>query len=170
MKNPFTTNRTFDYFNTALAKSSAERRNSNNKLMAHNTPKACFLLRKIRTPQERPESPELQERLSMVTCDGQPLAVGCVPLVAVFYPVARYRPVVESKAVTLKFTNGVTAMIYLFAGIKRLDRTNQIHSLRIEADSERQARAILARDYVLAFAGRINRTFTAAEVHGVIYA
>ncbi|WP_446834110.1 host cell division inhibitor Icd-like protein [Testudinibacter sp. P27/CKL/0425] len=59
-------------------------------------------------------------------------------------------------------------MIYLFAGIKRLDRTNKIHSLRIEADSERQACALLARDYVLAFAGRINRTFTA--VQGVIYA
>ena len=50
-------------------------------------------------------------------------------------------------------------MIYLFAGIKRLDRTNKIHSLRISATSEREARASLARDYVLAFAGRINRTF-----------
>ena len=55
---------------------------------------------------------------------------------------------------------------YLFAGIRRTDLSNKIHSLRIQANNERQARAILARDYVLAFAGQINRTFAPIAVQG----
>ncbi|SMB83075.1 hypothetical protein SAMN05660772_02211 [Pasteurella testudinis DSM 23072] len=54
-------------------------------------------------------------------------------------------------------------MIYLFIGINRTDTTNQLHRLRLSATSEQQARAKLARDYVLFFAGQINpnRTLTA---------
>ncbi|WP_446231623.1 host cell division inhibitor Icd-like protein [Pasteurella testudinis] len=63
-------------------------------------------------------------------------------------------------------------MIYLFIGINRTDTTNQLHRLRLSATNEQQARAKLARDYVLFFAGQINpnRTLTADSIQGVIYA
>ncbi|TNH07974.1 host cell division inhibitor Icd-like protein [Testudinibacter sp. TR-2022] len=156
--NHFTSDRTLGYFVPAVAKSAAERDNSNKLSTAHSTPNnACFFMREIRTPKIDPSC----DLFSMVACDGQRSIVGCFPLIAVCHPVARYRPSVTSKAVTLKqFINGVTAMIYLFIGINRTDTTNQIHRLRIAATSEQQARAILARDYVLCFAGRINRTLT----------
>ena len=160
--NHFTTPRTLDYFNTVLAKSKTEPENSNDRQLAHDTPRlACFFMRKIRTPQE--DTPlKNQERniLSMVACDGKGFALCCVPCVAVSQPVARYRPNPEKfSGNSYQSAIGVTAMIYLFAGIKRLDRTNKIHSLRISAISEREARASLARDYVLVFTGQINRTF-----------
>ncbi len=160
--NLFTTDCTLDYFNTVLAKSKTEPRNSNDRQLAHDTPRlACFFMRNIRTPQENLAAQfELLNILSMVACDGKGFALCCVPIVAVFEPVARYRPNPRKfSGNSYQSAIGVTAMIYLFAGIKRLDRTNKIHSLRIEADSERQARAILARDYVLVFTGQINRTF-----------
>ena len=184
--NHFTTPRTLDYFNTVLAKSKTEPENSNDRQLAHDTPRlACFFMRKIRTPQE--DTPlKNQERniLSMVACDGKGFALCCVPIVAVFEPVARYRPNPRKfSGNSYQSAIGVTAMIYLFAGIKRLDRTNKIHSLRISAISEREARASLARDYVLVFTGQINRTFAVNQcknftselfspvaVQGVIYA
>lgn len=184
--NLFTTDRTLDYFNTVLAKSKTEPQNSNDKPAAHDTPRlACFFMRKIRTPQENLAAQfEPLNILSMVACDGKGFALCCFPLVAVSEPVARYRPNPQKfSGNSYKITNGVTAMIYLFAGIKRLDRTNKIHSLRISAISEREARASLARDYVLVFTGQINRTFAVNQcknftselfspvaVQGVIYA
>ncbi|SMB87506.1 Ash protein family protein [Pasteurella testudinis DSM 23072] len=168
--NHFTTHRTLGYFVPAVAKSAAERGNSNKLSTAHSTPNnACFFMREIRTPKIDPSC----DLFSMVACDGQRSIVGCFPLIAVFHPVARYRLTVESKAVTLKqFINGVTAMIYLFIGINRTDTTNQLHRLRLSATNEQQARAKLARDYVLFFAGQINpnRTLTADSIQGVIYA
>ena len=64
------------------------------------------------------------------------------------------------------YSKVITMKTYLFAGIRRTDLSNKIHSLRIQANNERQARAILARDYVLAFAGQINRTFAPIAVQG----
>ncbi|OOF62376.1 host cell division inhibitor Icd-like protein [Rodentibacter pneumotropicus] len=55
---------------------------------------------------------------------------------------------------------------FIFAAIRRTDLTNHIQKIRINADSEQQARAILAREFVLILAGKINlkndRTFTGA--------
>ncbi|WP_242650092.1 host cell division inhibitor Icd-like protein [Rodentibacter trehalosifermentans] len=140
--------------------------------MAHSTPQACFFMRGLHTPKERPESLELQERLSMVACSGKGSTLCCVPLIAVFEPVTRYRQQASKlKAVTLeKLFSGVTQMYqFIFAAIRRTDLTNHIQKIRINADSEQQARAILAREFVLILAGKINlkndRTFT-----GVIYA
>ncbi|TCV86514.1 host cell division inhibitor Icd-like protein [Testudinibacter aquarius] len=169
--NHFTSDRTLGYFVPAAAKSVAEPRNSN-RYTAHDTPNnACFFMRSIRTPKAN-TFPNFREGkfLSMVACDGKGFALCCVPCIAVFEPVARYRPSLETSAVTSKIKHGVTAMIYLFIGINRTDTTNQIHRLRIAATSEQQARAILARDYVLCFAGRINRTLAANSIQGVIYA
>ncbi len=63
---------------------------------------------------------------------------------------------------------------FIFAAIRRTDLSNRIQKIRINADTELQARAILAREFVLILAGRIpekntskfDRTFT----QGVIYA
>ncbi|WP_232899093.1 host cell division inhibitor Icd-like protein [Pasteurella multocida] len=48
-----------------------------------------------------------------------------------------------------------TGFTYIFIGILRTDLSNQLHKLRIPAESELQARKQLARDYVLVFAGKI---------------
>lgn len=47
-------------------------------------------------------------------------------------------------------------MIYLFAAIKRADRSNHIQKIRLSAETETAARAVLARDYILFPMGRIN--------------
>ncbi|WP_424765369.1 host cell division inhibitor Icd-like protein [Necropsobacter rosorum] len=153
------------YSACAVKKSATEPGNSNNLSLAHSTPKACFFMRDLHTPKER------LARLSMVACSGKGFALCCVPVIAVFQPVTRYRPSLETLAVTLEnlFT-GVTQMYqFIFAAIRRTDLTNQIQKIRINADSETQARAILAREFVLILAGKINlkndRTFT-----GVSYA
>ncbi|MGR3806939.1 host cell division inhibitor Icd-like protein [Pasteurella testudinis] len=168
--NHFTTHRTLGYFVPAVAKSTAEPRNSNDRQLAHSTPNnACFFMRESRTPKIDPSC----DLFSMVACGGKGFALCCFPIVAVFEPVARYRPSLETSAVTSKLsTIGVTAMIYLFIGINRTDTTNQLHRLRLSATNEQQARAKLARDYVLFFAGQINpnRTLTADSIQGVIYA
>ncbi|WP_241008857.1 host cell division inhibitor Icd-like protein, partial [Aggregatibacter actinomycetemcomitans] len=45
---------------------------------------------------------------------------------------------------------------FIFAAIRRTDLTNQIQKIRINADTEREARAMLARDFVLVLIGKIN--------------
>ncbi|MGV6989500.1 host cell division inhibitor Icd-like protein [Testudinibacter sp. P80/BLE/0925] len=163
-RNHFTPHRTLGYFNCAVAKSTAEPRNSN-RYKAHNTPEACFFMRSIRTPKKT------ENRLSMVACDGKGFALCCFPCVAVFEPVARYRPSLETSAVTSKITQGVTAMIYQFLGISRqhYDKT-QAQQIRIQADSETHARAVLGRDFVLVLLGRLpdsaanDRTLTAGAL------
>ncbi|WP_439295251.1 host cell division inhibitor Icd-like protein [Lonepinella sp. BR2882] len=187
----------------ALAKSSAEPRNSNVLLMANDsTPiyNRAFFVRSIRTPKikvcpnlDTPEESnqtnfglvstlsnevnklnfELVTFLSMVACNGKGFALCCVPLVAVFEPVTRYRPKASKlKAVAfIKFLlMDLTAMFtYIFIAIKRTDLTNQFHKIRIQAESEQQARKLLAKTYILFFAGRINPTHKRSHM-GVSYA
>ncbi|OOF82828.1 hypothetical protein BKG92_05480 [Rodentibacter ratti] len=166
-KNALQTALNFGIIPTQSQKTTAEPENSNDKSTAHSTPQACFFMRGLHTPKERLESLELQERLSMVACNGKGFALCCVPLIAVSQPVTRYRPKPENfQAVTLKsIINGVTQMYqFIFAAIRRTDLTNHIQKIRINADSEQQARAILAREFVLILAGKINlkndRTFS----------
>ncbi|MGR6646284.1 host cell division inhibitor Icd-like protein [Avibacterium paragallinarum] len=143
------------YFNTALS-NSAEPQNSNNISVAYsNTPiNACFFMRSTNTPKERLK----MACSSMVACYGKGFALCCVPLIAVSEPVTRYRPSLRTFAVTSKnLFSGVTAMkIFIFAAIRRTDLTNQIQKIRIFAESEKQARATLAREFILVLAGRIN--------------
>lgn len=127
-RNHFTQSAIFGYSDLVIAKSVAEPENSNDRQLAHDTPtNACFFMRTIRTPQEstKPKN-RFCQFLSMVACDGKGFALCCVPIVAVSQPVARYRPSLRTLAVTLKSAIGVTAMIYLFIGIARTDRTNKI--------------------------------------------
>lgn len=45
---------------------------------------------------------------------------------------------------------------FIFAAIRRTDLTNHIVKIRINADTEQEARKPLAREFVLVLAGRIN--------------
>ncbi|WP_279571632.1 host cell division inhibitor Icd-like protein [Volucribacter amazonae] len=137
---------------TQSQKTIAEPGNSNDKSVANSTPQACFFIRSIRTPQAR------QWRHSMVAYSGKGFALCCEPLIAVFQPVMRYRPQAwKLQAVTSEnLLSGVTKMIYQFLGVSRqhYDPT-QAEQIRILAESENQARAYLARDYVLILLGRL---------------
>ena len=83
---------------------------------------------------------------------------GCPPDVAVFHLVTFYRPTVESLAVVpINQHQELTQMYqFIFAAIRRTDLSNHLQKIRITADSERNARAKLAREFVLVLAGRIN--------------
>ncbi len=164
----------FWHYLIVSAKSLTERGNSNNKTLANSsTPfNRAFFVRKVRTPKINP----VMDLFSMVACDWQRLIVGCIPMFAVFHPVARYRPKAwKLLAVTLININiGVTQMIYQFIGISRqhYDQT-KAEQIRILADNETQARAYLARDYVLISLGRLPNTAKndrTLEVKGGIYA
>ena len=136
------------------AKSTAEPRNSNDLLMANNSAPCAFFIRSTRTPQQN----GLKCPFSMVACSGKGFALCCVPLVAVFEPVTRYRPSLETlRGNSLNLTNGVHAMKqFIFAAIRRTDLTNHIVKIRINANTEQEARKPLAREFVLVLAGRIN--------------
>ena len=150
-------------------KTTAEPRNSNKLSVAQSTPKACFFMRKLHTPKERPE------RLSMVACNGKGSALCCVPLIAVFEPVTRYRQQASKLcAVTLKnLFSGVTQMYQFIFALMRTPK--QSLKIRILADNEHQARARFSDGgSSLLFIGRINlsqpknnRTFAA---QGGVYA
>ncbi|QGM81677.1 hypothetical protein A6A10_04455 [Otariodibacter oris] len=170
-QNHFTNWLNLFYSNYALAKSNAEPGNSNYKSTANSsTPLTrAFFVCSTRTPKIDLSTDSL---FSMVACNGKGFALCCVPLIAVFQPVTRYRPRLETLAVTLdKIINGVTTMIYQFLGISRqhYDKT-KAEQIRILAENETQARAFKAREYVLIPVGRLPdsafnaNTFNALEV------
>ena len=135
-------------------KSTAEPENSNDLLMANNSAPCAFFIRSTRTPQQN----GLKCPFSMVACSGKGFALCCVPLVAVSQPVTRYRPNPEKfRGNSLNLTNGVHAMKqFIFAAIRRTDLTNHIVKIRINANTEQEARKPLAREFILVLAGRIN--------------
>ena len=138
---------------------------------AHSTPKACFFMRNIRTSQELADFVLFNLIiLSMVGRNRQPLAVGCLPCMAVFHPVTSYRPTVESLAVVSENLYKETTQMYqfIFAAIRRTDLTNHIVKIRINADTEQEARKPLAREFVLVLAGRINLRATKNLVNDTI--
>ena len=121
----------------------------------------AFFVRNIRTLQNKLRI--LFQHLStiyssMVARNRQPFAVGCFPITTVFHPVTFYRPTVESLAVDSENLQLESTQMYqfIFAAIRRTDLSNHLQKIRITADSERNARAKLAREFVLVFAGRIN--------------
>ena len=142
----------FGTIGTQSQKMTAEPRNSNKLSVAQSTPKACFFMRKLHTPKERPE------RLSMVACNGKGSALCCVPLIAVFEPVTRYRQNLENLAVTLKnLFSGVTQMYqFIFAVFRHTPEGDKALKIRITADNEQQARNRFVNGDRLHFVGRIN--------------
>ena len=162
-----------------LAKSKASRGKLNLYLANDSTPlNRAFFVRNIRTPQEFADFVLFNLKIhSMVERSGQPLAVGCFPVKAVFHPVTFYRPTVESLAVVSKNLLLETTQMYqfIFAAIRRTDLSNQIQKIRITADTEQAARAQFARDFVLVLTGKINlqntvknnRTFAAISTRSI---
>lgn len=156
---PFTKCGDFFSIFTATANSVAEPRNSNNISVAYsNTPiNACFFMRSTNTPRRKTEIRLFNQ--SMVACYGKGIALCCVPLIAVFEPVTRYRPKASKlQAVTSQHLfSGVTAMLYLFKAVSRSDLRNTKkhfslfprYTVRINADSIKQATAQVAPYFVI---------------------
>ena len=144
----------------ALAKSKASRGKLNLYLANDSTPlNRAFFVRNIRTPKEYADfvfnlNPSI---LSMVERN-EPSLTGCLPDMAVFHLVTLYRPTVESLAVDSEnqYLESTQMYQFIFAAIRRTDLSNHLQKIRITADSERNARAKLAREFVLVLAGRIN--------------
>lgn len=138
----------------AFAKSKAEPRNSNRHMANNSTPLTrAFFIRCSRTPKER----YFVVCSSMVACSGKGSALCCVPYVAVFEPVARYRPItLESEAIApINLHMELSAMkqfAYSFLCVNRNadPHTYQEEVIRIIADSEENARFQLTADYRLA--------------------
>ena len=181
---PFTSGQIFNKFHTVVAKSTTEPRNSTNPSVANtSTPKnnRAFFVRSVHTPKGNNQTQigfvvfpsnefnrlnfELVESLSMVACSGKGFALCCVPLIAVFEPVTRYRQSLETDAVTSsKFSVELSAMLtYLFKAISRRDLSNTskpinqmtVYTLRKQAESEQQARAFFAPFYVILEGGKL---------------
>ena len=162
----------------ALAKSKVSREKLNLYKANDSTPfNRAFFVRNIRTPKEYADfvfnlNPII---LSMVERN-EPSLTGCLPDMAVFHLVTFYRPTVESLAVVPEnLTLELTQMYqFIFAAIRRTDLSNHLQKIRITADSERNARAKLAREFVLVLAGRINlqsdRTLSANTFPSISFA
>lgn len=157
----FTSAVILSYFNNAPVKKAGASREKLNTYKAYDdTPSnACFFMRELRTPKENDRSNfGLVVLLSMMACNGQPLAVGCFPCKAVSHPVTRYRPSREKQSDSLNITRTIK-MIYQFAGVSRHTyNPTQLKQFRVLAQSETQARALLARNYVLVLIGRLPNT------------
>lgn len=124
----------------------------------------AFFVRDIRTPKEFADFvfiDQIYKSLSMVERN-EPSMTGCLPKLAVFHLVTFYRPTVESLAVVPEnLTLELTQMYqFIFAAIRRTDLSNHLQKIRITTDSERNARAKLAREFVLVLTGRINLRVT----------
>ncbi len=134
---------------THLKKTDASREKLNDLHMANSsTPlNRAFFIRNLRTSKEN----ALSVLLSMVGRKGQPLAVGCLPYVAVSHPFTLYRQTVRSLAVDMKNLHmGLSQMLYKFILLGK----NRLH-LTILADSEQQARNRLTLTRAICYA-RIN--------------
>lgn len=132
--------------------------------------RAFFFVRNIRTPKEYADfvfnlNPII---LSMVERN-EPSMTGCLPVMAVFHLVTFYRPTVESLAVDSENLSQESTQMYqfIFAAIRRTDLSNHLQKIRITADSERNARAKLAREFVLVLTGRINLSATKTLVNDI---
>lgn len=161
------------YSCAVVAKSTAERQNSNNLQLANNSAPCAFFIRGLHTPKESAVKFDcisstyemtrskfgLSEFLSMVACNGKGFALCCVPIVAVSDPVTRYRPKAsELQAVTSSTLQlELSAMIYLFKAVNRSDLRNTAkhystfpkYTVRITADTLAQARAKVAPFFVV---------------------
>ena len=143
-----------NYINLALAKSSASRGKLNLSMANSSTPvlTRAFFVRSVYAPIQNNLS--FDRLFSMVARNGQPLAVGCFPLIAVFHPVTCYRPTVESLAVVPE--NLLLELTQMYQFIFALIRAPQI-KIRLLADNEQQARSRFTDGDTLLFVGKINQ-------------
>ncbi|VTX90842.1 host cell division inhibitor Icd-like protein [uncultured Aggregatibacter sp.] len=145
-----------NYIKSAFAKSNASREKLSLLKANNSTPNRAFFVRAIYLSNKN--SLISDKLFPMVERNGQPFAVGCFPLVAVSHPVTFYRPTVRSLAVVPeKLLKETTQMKqFIFAAIRRTDLSNHIQKIRINAETERDARAQFACTFILVLAGKIN--------------
>ena len=145
-----------NYIKPAFEKSSASRGKLNLSMANNSTPNRAFFVRAIYLSNKN--SLISDKLFPMVERNRQPFAVGCFPLIAVFHPVTFYRPTVESLAVVPENLSMETTQMkqFIFAAIRRTDLSNHIQKIRINAETERDARAPFACTFILVLAGKIN--------------
>ncbi|MGX3020490.1 host cell division inhibitor Icd-like protein [Ursidibacter sp. B-7004-1] len=174
-----TTRNNSPYACHAFAKSRAECGNSNRYTANNSTPSTrAFFIRCSRTPKER----YILACSSMVACSGQGLALDCVPCIAVFHPVTRYRPTLwKMLAIApINFYTELSAMkplfAYTFSCVLRNTDTYTPQTVRVIAHSETDARLQLTADYRLELNRpvakvRLNPTaYTTQATQGGVYA
>ena len=145
-----------NYIKSAFAKSSASREKLNFQKANNSTPNRAFFVRAIYLSNKN--SVIFDKLFPMVERNGQPFAVGCFPFEAVSHPVTFYRPTVRSLAVVPEDYQKETTQMkqFIFAAIRRTDLSNRIQKIRINAETERDARAQFACTFILVLAGKIN--------------
>lgn len=145
-----------NYIKSAFAESSASRGKLNLSMANNSTPNRAFFVRAIYLSNKN--SLISDKLFPMVERNRQPFAVGCFPLIAVFHPVTFYRPTVESLAVVPENLSMETTQMkqFIFAAIRRTDLSNRIQKIRINSETERDARAQCAREFILVLVGKIN--------------
>ncbi|MBN6076452.1 host cell division inhibitor Icd-like protein [Aggregatibacter actinomycetemcomitans] len=145
-----------NYISSVLAKSSAGRRKPNLVKANNSTPNRAFFVRSVYVSTN---NGLLSDKLfSMVVHSGKGSALCCFPLLTVFDPVVYYRQNVEIFAVVPENLVKETTQMkqFIFAAIRRTDLSNRIQKIRINAETERDARAQFAREFILVLAGKIN--------------
>ncbi|WP_209026259.1 ash family protein [Mannheimia haemolytica] len=167
------------YIAFASAKSKAEPRNSQYISLANNSTPLnyrAFFVCSTRTPKKRYNIVVF----SMVACSGKGFALCCIPVIAVFEPVTRYRPqasklqAVAPKNLSLELSK-MKAFAYSFLCAIRTPETDTYQEtvVRIISDSEQNARFQLTADYRLLLprpVAKIRLNSTACTVKGGIYA
>ncbi|MCK3657063.1 hypothetical protein A4G19_15490 [Pasteurellaceae bacterium Macca] len=141
--NALTSGRIFPKFCTAVAKSIAEPRNSNDLSTANSTPPACFFIRSTRTPKEtNPSNIGLVKLLSMVACNGKGSPFAAFHWLQFSTPLHVTAQIVENLAVTLEnYPVELRKMLYTYLtqqGEKRLNITFYARNFT-EAKSKLQA-------------------------------
>ena len=173
LQNGLTDKTRLNYINPALAKSRASRGKLNLSMANSSTPvlTRAFFVRSVYAPIQNNLS--FDRLFSMVARNGQSLAVGCFPLIAVCHPVTRYRPTVTSLAVVLENLSMDTAeMIYKFLCVNRTHPHFNLCIQTIHANTEESARLSLNADFRhLVTVAKINPKFNRTlAMKGGIYA
>lgn len=148
LQNGLTDKTRLNYINPALAKSRASRGKLNLSMANSSTPvlTRAFFVRSVYAPI--PNNLSFDRLFSMVARNGQPLAVGCFPLIAVFHPVTCYRPTVESLAIVPeKLSMDTAEMIYKFLCVNRTHPHFNLCIQTIHANTEENARLSLNADF-----------------------
>lgn len=158
--NPLQSAVKFGIISLQSQKTIAEPANSTYLHTAQSTPKACFFMRNIRTPQNKLRI--LFQHLSTIYSSmverNEPSMTGCLPVMAVFHLATLYRPTVESLAVDSENLSQDTAeMIYKFLCVNRTQSHFNLCVISLNSTTEEQARLSLSADYrFIAVVARIN--------------
>ncbi|CBY80836.1 hypothetical protein AO053_04205 [Haemophilus influenzae biotype aegyptius] len=155
--NPLQSAVNFGIISPQSQKTIAEPGNSTYLQLAQSTPKACFFMRNIRTPQNKLRI--LFQHLStiyssMVACSGKGSPFAVFQLSQFSRPLHVTAKAWKLYAVTLKCLQLELRKMYQF--IFALSRAPQI-KIRLLADNEQQARSRFTDGDTLLFVGRINQ-------------